>query len=300
MKKRVSAYNISYEVNSALRYIEDEEVLKYASNEKHHKHEDYQIIIIKTEEVKGFIGDTFGVYSAGDIIVMGKNVPHYMVLSKKRDTDGAYSEIEVLHFKQNLFPGKMNEIPELGFMHKLLMRSQRGLLFRNSRLFKKIRVLLNQMDDFSGVLKINTLYLILDTLGKSEHYHFISPEEYNPDNNIISGKSPLQRVYNYLYTNFRKEITLESIAEYAHQNATALCRTFKRETGKTIFQFLNKIRVENACKLLANTDMNISQVAYESGFTNLPHFNKQFRLFTNKTPTEYKEINQISSAAFNK
>lgn len=293
MKKRVSAINIIYEANSALMYVEDEEALLAANNEKQHKHEDCQMVVVKAEGMKGFVGDTFGVYSAGDIILIGKNVPHYLVLDKDSQSDQPHGEIEVLHFKQSLFPAKMNEIPELDFINKLLKRSRRGLVFRNKRLLKKVSSLLNQMDDLNGIPKINTLYLILDMLGRSEHYRLIASEEYDPDSNPASGKSPLHRTYNYIYANFHKDITLESIAAYAHQNATALCRTFKRETGKTIFQFLNKIRVENACSLLVDTDMNISQIAYESGFTNLPHFNKQFLLLTKKTPTKFREVNRI-------
>ncbi len=291
MKKKVITREIAYEANSALRYLEEERLndasLDY--NNQQHKHEDYQILIITKGESRGFIGETLRQYACGDIIVIGRNVPHYYMFGGSKEMSSAEScEIEILHFKHELFPVKMEEVSEFHFIYSLLIRSQNGIVFRNNVLFKKIRMMFNKIDDINGIAKLNELYLILDTLGKNKHYDLISSEAYDPDNTLMPSGSTLHKVYNYLYKKFRDEITLGEIAKYAHQNPTALCRTFKRETGKTIFQFLNKIRVENACKLLLETDMSISQVAYESGFTNLPHFNNQFRALIGRTPTEYR------------
>lgn len=302
MKKKILEREITYEENSALKYLEDEKVLEDSDyDNQQHKNEDYQVLIITGGKTRGFIGYNLGEYSCGDIIVIGKNVPHYFILDKEKwEQDNIPNRMEVLHFKHDLFPLKLEEISEFHFVHSLLKMSQQGIVFRDEALFKKIRIMLNRIDDLNGIQKLNELYVILDTLGRNKHYSLISLEEYSPDNNLTSNINTLHRTYNYLYTNFRDDITLDSIAEYAHQNATALCRTFKRETGKTIFQFLNKIRIVNACKLLVETDMSISQVAYESGFTNLPHFNKQFRFIINKTPTEYRDIYGLTNLYWTK
>jgi len=292
MLKKILNREIIYEDNSALKYLEDENVLEDIEHDKQrHKHDDYQIVIVTRGKIKGFVGSYLGDYKYGDIIAVGKNVPHFfnLKLEKCEQSDGP-NEIEILHFKHELLPVKLDDISELNFIHLLLKRCSHGILFRDKTLFEKIRTLLYRIDDLKGIRKLNELFLILDTLGKCKNFTLISLEEYNPDNDLVSNNSALQRTYHYLYSNFRDNITLESLSEYSHQNPTALCRTFKREAGKTIFQFLNKLRIENACKLLLETDMNISQVAYESGYSNLPHFNKQFRLITGNTPSEYREL----------
>jgi AraC-like DNA-binding protein len=89
----------------------------------------------------------------------------------------------------------------------------------------------------------------------------------------------------------KKEVTLEDISQYVNLNPAALCRAFKSKTRMTIFQFLNKIRIENVCKLLVYSDLSISQVAYESGFNNMAYFNRRFRESTNMSPSEYR--NQV-------
>jgi len=50
---------------------------------------------------------------------------------------------------------------------------------------------------------------------------------------------------------------------------------FKLQVGLTIFEYINKIKVDFACKLLMNKEISITDVAFYSGFNNLSHFNKQ-------------------------
>ena len=52
---------------------------------------------------------------------------------------------------------------------------------------------------------------------------------------------------------------------------------------------MNEIRIEHACKLLMYSNLTISQIAYDAGFNNLSHFNKQFKAITKQTPTMYRE-----------
>ena len=59
--------------------------------------------------------------------------------------------------------------------------------------------------------------------------------------------------------------------------------------GLTIFEYLNKIKVDFACKLLMDHDLRIMEVGFDSGFNNISHFNKQFRKITGLSPSEYRK-----------
>jgi AraC-like DNA-binding protein len=89
--------------------------------------------------------------------------------------------------------------------------------------------------------------------------------------------------------NYREEIDLERLAGMVNMAEGSLCRFFKQNMGLTIFEYLNKIKVEFACKLLMDPDLSILDVCLDSGFNNLSHFNKQFRKTTEITPTEYRK-----------
>lgn len=82
------------------------------------------------------------------------------------------------------------------------------------------------------------------------------------------------------------------MAEYAGQNPTALCRNFKQSTGRSIFNCLLEIRIDFAYKLLVNSDFSIIQVAYESGFRNISHFNHKFKEMSGLSPLEYRRMHR--------
>ena len=72
-------------------------------------------------------------------------------------------------------------------------------------------------------------------------------------------------------------------------NPSALCRHFRQRAGKTLFAFLAGIRLENACRLLQETQLPVSAIAWETGFAKLSHFNRQFKALTGQTPGEYQK-----------
>jgi transcriptional regulator GlxA family with amidase domain len=89
--------------------------------------------------------------------------------------------------------------------------------------------------------------------------------------------------------NFRDEVKLEEIAEIANMSSTSFCRYFKSRTNKTVFEFINEIRIGHAHKLLVETQYNMDQICFESGFKNVSSFFKQFKLITGKTPSKFRK-----------
>ena len=82
---------------------------------------------------------------------------------------------------------------------------------------------------------------------------------------------------------------MSKLAAYAGQNPSALCRSFKKSSGYTIGQFCTRLRIEYACNLLLTTNMDISQIAYQSGYNSYPHFCTQFKQVMQMSPTAYRD-----------
>ena len=68
----------------------------------------------------------------------------------------------------------------------------------------------------------------------------------------------------------------------------AFSRFFKRNTGHGFVHDLNRMRVNRACDLLTGTDKPVTGVCFETGFSNLSNFNRQFRRFWGLPPSEYR------------
>jgi AraC-like DNA-binding protein len=70
----------------------------------------------------------------------------------------------------------------------------------------------------------------------------------------------------------------------------AFSRFFRTRTGKTLPNFLNELRVGRACRLLADPDTSITDIAMSCGYGNLSNFNRQFKRLKRITPREYRRI----------
>ena len=87
---------------------------------------------------------------------------------------------------------------------------------------------------------------------------------------------------------FRENLSHSEMARQAHMAPAAFSRLFRRTTQRTFTQFIIEVRLGHACRLLSETDNTVADIALESGFDNLSHFNRQFRRHHHCSPREYR------------
>lgn len=92
----------------------------------------------------------------------------------------------------------------------------------------------------------------------------------------------------YINQNYTKDISLDDIAESMGYNKSYLCKFFKGDTESTINEYLNRVRVDNAAKLLETTDMELSAISEAVGFHNIYHFIRTFKKFMGLPPGNYR------------
>ena len=103
---------------------------------------------------------------------------------------------------------------------------------------------------------------------------------------IASGGKPSLR--QIMEANFCFNLKLEQFAELTHRSLSSFKREFKVQYKDTPGRWLTKRRVQHAAHLLCNTNLNISQVAFDSGFEDLSHFSKAFRQVMGTSPSGYR------------
>lgn len=99
----------------------------------------------------------------------------------------------------------------------------------------------------------------------------------------------LRRAIEYIHANYHQEIVLSEIADAAFLSEYHFAHLFKKITGLTPNNYLIAVRLEQAKKLLAETDESIANVSLAVGYTSQSHFTKVFRNFTGLTPAKYRE-----------
>lgn len=261
-----------------------------------HKHVEYEIMLFTQGSGKQFVGEGVSDYKAGDMALIGSNVPHLHLCHTKLDATSASnpeekaSAGEAIQFRPDIFPGQMEGIPDYHLIHDLLQKSQYGIRFYDEGLFDEMLEMVREFDSSGYTSRIVCLLRMLEKLHDCQHFRLLSDTAYNQANLIPDVKEPVNKVYAYLYNHFKEKVTLGEIAKFVNQNPAALCRYFKQRTDRSIFQCLAEIRIEHACKLLTYSKMNVSQIAYESGYNSVTHFVAQFEKITKRTPSEYRML----------
>lgn len=251
-----------------------------------HVHEEYELIYITSGTGKEYIGDTVMNYIPGSLTLIGKNIPHLHLCNSCIKNDVIKSTCHILQFSEKIFPANLSEIQELNNIYSLLKASEAGIRFNSKKTISNVLEILDELNFAQGTERIILLYRTLDILSKSYNKKVFSTN--HSQLHVLNTKDSIEKIYAYLHSKYNQPIDLNEIATHTGYTPTSLCRFFKVKTGKTIFNVLNKIRIEHACKLLTSSYLTHAQIAYDCGFNNLSYFNKVFKSITQQTPTEYK------------
>ena len=101
---------------------------------------------------------------------------------------------------------------------------------------------------------------------------------------------PVRNAQAYVEEHYMEPITLEEIAKHVGLNETYLSSVFKKQTGKSLIDFLTHVRVQHAKELLINHHKSINEIAEEVGFNDAKYFTKRFKKFTGVSPNEYRKL----------
>lgn len=102
-------------------------------------------------------------------------------------------------------------------------------------------------------------------------------------------KEPVEEAKAYIERNLSKELSLNEVAEMLGLNPSYFSQLFKQMTDETFVHYRIKKRMEKAKKLLAIPHYKITDISFEVGYADHPHFTKTFKRFTGYTPSEYRE-----------
>lgn len=101
----------------------------------------------------------------------------------------------------------------------------------------------------------------------------------------------IKRVLDYIGRNFDKDIRLETLAEVFNYSSTYLGKLFKNSTGEYFNTYLDRIRMDKACRLLQG-DEKINSIAAMVGFDSLSYFYSKFKKHTGMSPAAYKKLHR--------
>ncbi len=247
-----------------------------------HFHPEMELVYVNKGQGKRHIGSHLSYFNNSQLLLIGANVPHNG-FTDRLTTNGSETLIQ---FKEEFLGEHFFDIPEMQKIKELFTRSKKGIVF-GVETKRKLGDKIEKIPEKKGFKKILLLLEVFHELAKSKDYTLLNADGYAfeaapQDNDKIDG------IFKHINQNFKQHISLDEIADVANMTVPAFCRYFKKVTGKTFTKLVNEYRVVHATKLLSESQMSITEIAYECGFNNFSHFNKLFKEITGKSASKYR------------
>jgi len=247
-----------------------------------HFHPEIELVYVNKGAGKRHIGNHLSYFNNSQLLLIGSNLPHNGFTNRLT----VHGSETVVQFKPEFLGNQFFDIPEMERVQLLFERAKKGILFGVATK-KKIGAKIEKLSEKEGFKKILVLLEVLHTLSKAEDYTILNADGFAFETEP-QDSAKIDIVYKHINDNFREHISLDDIAEKVSMTVPAFCRYFKKVTGKTFTKLVNEYRVVHATKLLAESQMSITDICYECGFNNFSHFNKLFKEFTGKSASKYR------------
>ena len=249
-----------------------------------HYHKEYEIIYFLFGKGVRIVGDHIANFEEGDLILVGKWLPH--LFRNEASHDKKRADFVVIKFLDEIEGVSLLRAPELKNIRRFLQHSKRGFSFSPSSIHEAHEVIQKMIvaEDWERYI-LNIQLLRILSLDRDK-VALSSKKFVPPVSQEIEIR--LQNVINYIFDNYQVPITLEKVSSISNLSPPVFCRYFKKKTNKTFIQFLNEFRVGQSCHLLINSSLPVKEICYKTGFNSLAHFNRTFKNYTGTSPKNYR------------
>ncbi|SEQ74703.1 AraC-type DNA-binding protein [Faunimonas pinastri] len=253
-----------------------------------HFHPEYEIHLVVETSGRYFVGDFIGDFEPGNLLMTGPNLPHNWVSNVPEGTTIERRGL-ILQFPEAFIQTCMAAFPELACFEGMLERSRRGLLFSPATA-EIVKPWLAELIDAQGPRRIALFMGILDALLHGPRPATLVGCGYQPDPSAYLS-APINRVLDHLSRHLTERESMADLAGIAGQSPSAFCRSFRRHTGMTPVQYVNRLRINLACQLLmSEPDQAVTDICFDVGFNNLSNFNHQFLVLKGMPPSRFRAL----------
>lgn len=195
----------------------------------------------------------------------------------------------LLQFSETLIQPFL-QLPELEPVAALLKKTNTGLVFpylkKQAGLQDFERILHTQ-----GIESLSNLLLLLSKLSATQTRALASAKYQHGKKRVDTRR--IHKVLDYIQQQYAEPLHVAHAASLIHLSTSAFCKYFKRSMNKTFSDYVNDIRIAEACVQLIETDKPIGQIAVASGFENLAYFNRVFLKKKKRTPGSFRKQTKV-------
>jgi AraC-like DNA-binding protein len=245
-----------------------------------HYHPAMELACFTTGEGTRFVGDHIAPFAGGDVVLLGEKLPHYW------HAHGQTTGLAVQwHFPHG---HPFWSFPETLALAGVFKEAARGLHY-TGRTAAALTTALQALAHSAGPARLGQLlhlFALLAAAPTGEVTPLSSRAFALPSASVH--QQAIGAAVRHLLANFRDIIRLDTVLRLTGMSKATFARQFKQHSGKTFSEFINQIRLQAACRELAETDDAVLEIALACGFTQVSFFNRLFRRVHRCSPTRYR------------
>ena len=227
-----------------------------------HYHEEYELHLIVATSGKVFVGDYIGQFQPGHLVLTGPRLPH------------------------NWVSNTVDQQVPLRDALPMLDRASHGIEFFGLSALARERFA--RIKASRGLRRLCEFLEFLSALVQCGDYRLLSSVQLRSNEDDAS-LARLAGILNHLTENCSQPFSMAELARAAGMSESQFSRYFRRATGNSFTDFVNRLRINKACQLLLETDRYITNICYDSGFNNVANFNRRFLEIKGVTPKRYRQ-----------
>jgi AraC-like DNA-binding protein len=249
-----------------------------------HFHDEYELHLITATSGKAFVGDWIGPFQPGHLVLCGPRLPHNWI-SLDTPAGGVPERDLVIQFAHGPIAHAAEQIPELAEVMALLERARHGIEFfglsdravqhfhavKSARCFQRLAAFCAYLSDLASCTDFRLLSSVR-----------MQGEEDEAENDQVNV------LVNRIMRDYAQPMSAAALSAELGMSESRFSRFFRRATGNTFTDFVNRIRVNRAGQLLMETDRLVTHICYEVGFNNVANFNRRFLEVKGVTPSEFR------------
>ena len=250
---------------------------------EYHYHPEIELVCVRGGSGSRHVGYNTSNYQNGDLVLIGSNIPHSGFGLNSFDP---HEEI-VLQFKEEIiqFP---KEVDEMQTVQKLINLAQFGILFKDEAKDIAEPMMLEILETTGSKRYLLLLELLIEL--SSQHTYELLNKEIMPHTIVDKNKDRLQAIFTYIENNYQSGIDINEISSQTNLTLPAFSNFFKKTMKITFTDFVNQYRIDKACAVLLQ-GKNISEACYNVGYNNISYFNRTFKKYMGRTPSQF--INEL-------
>jgi AraC-like DNA-binding protein len=249
-----------------------------------HYHEEYELHLIVATRGKVFVGDYIGQFEPGHLVLTGPRLPHNWISSGVPPEGVALRDI-VLQFGDAPLRQAAALIPELAEVLPLLERARHGIEFFG--MSERARERMTRVKQLHGLQRFAEFTELLGELVRCNDYRQLSTvqlQSFDDD----AALARISGIVDFLSEHYCESFSMAELCQRVGMTESSFSRYFRRATGNSFTDFVNRLRINKACQLLMETDRYITNVCYDVGFNNVANFNRRFLQIKGMTPKEFR------------